>query len=301
MSRPFPTAGGRAGPVVGLVLFLLAPLSSRAADDLVALERTVLEAAKERTRLAQDWETRGREVSQLADEITRQQAQASGTRASRPVEERLQAFDRLVAQLDGFDRRLKAQQRVVAQAQARFEAAADLELARLMQKGASAPAATSRDLRARAEAVEAARGRVRSSAALDPTTRPALEITLAPEDGPLEIEAKRALLAAERQRLVEAGAALERELAVVEGRLGLKRRLVREIEAAGEGGAGLPLVMRQADDLHQALQELEGQRQRLVDGRAQLPRVLRQIDERAATLERRARELTPRNDRSPSP
>jgi chromosome segregation ATPase len=261
-----------------------------AADSLEDLERVVRETAAVRDQLQAERQSRNAEASRLADEIAELKRRAVRPRADRELERRLQSFDRIASVLDDLDRRLWAQERALAQARARFIARADAELAALTKQRAGAGATVA----SRVEAIEAARRRVRGSGADALGIRPALDIALAPEDGLSEVQAKLALLRAERQRLADAVHTLQRELAVVDARLALKRQLARDLEAATrDAGMTSALVQREMDDLLASIRELEQRRETVARDAAALPQELGQLDGRMEGLTRRARELTP--------
>jgi chromosome segregation ATPase len=275
-----------------LVLCLGAPLLSGAAESLTGLEQAVRAAAAERERLAVERQTRAAEAARLADEIAELKRRQSRPRADPELERRLQAFDRVASALDDLDRRLKAQDRTMAQARTRFEARADAELEALARERAAGGAAAT--VAARVEAIETARKRVRAASGTERGVRPALDISLAPEDGLAEVQAKHALLESERGRIAAAIGALDREDSLIEARLALKRQLAREMEAASrEVGSAMSLVQSQADELLQAVRDLERQRETLGRDRSQLSRELALIETRIEALTRRARELAP--------
>jgi chromosome segregation ATPase len=276
-----------------LVLCLGAPLLSDAAESLTGLEQAVRAAAAERERLVSERRSRAAEASRLADEIARLKRRESRPRADPELERRLQSFDRVASMLDGLDRRIKAQDRAVSHARARFEARADSELATLAREPSAGGTAAA--VAGRIEAVEAARQRVRAIPGTERGIRPPLDIALAPEDGPPEVQSKRALLESEHGRIAAAVGNLDRETAVVETRLALKRQLAREIEAASrEAGSAMPLVQREADELLLAVKDLERQRETLASDRNRLSRDLAMIETRIEALMRRARELAPK-------
>jgi chromosome segregation ATPase len=265
-----------------------APAAAQGLDDL---ERAVREAMAVRDKLAAERQPRALDASRLADEIADLKRRATRPRADRALEQRLQAFDRVASALDDLDQRIRNQERVLAQARARFMARADADLATLAQQRGGANAAA---VALRIEAIETAHRRVRADAGEARAIRRALDIALAPADGLSEVEAKLALLRSERQRLADASADLKRELAVIDTRLTLKRQLARELESATrDPGATSGLVQRELDDLLASIKELEARRETLARDADTLPQDLGQLDSRMEALTRRARQLSP--------
>lgn len=235
---------------------------SRAAT-LDDLERQIRAAVAQRQALLRE---RARLVSQaaaLADTISdAQPSGANAVRADATLERRLRAFDKVAGQLNGADRDFKTHQATILRLRGAFSIELERqtkELARLDPRTAAA----------RAAVLEAARQRVEELSAPTDTFRPLLVVRPEATDTSADLDQKLAVLAAEQARGAEALSTIARDLAVLEGRTILTRRLLDNLEAAAlTAPLDLHLVERQVGEVQQRLRELSVQRiqlQRLRD------------------------------------
>lgn len=118
--------------------------------------------------------------------------------------------------------------------------------------------------------------------------RPLLDIDIGPADfGPV-LDAKIALLQAERERGTTQSERLGAALRVLALRLETKERQAREAETARrDAGTGLPLLRRQADESKIELHELQSSRVVVQRRQGELARELAIIEQRLAEAERR--------------
>lgn len=118
--------------------------------------------------------------------------------------------------------------------------------------------------------------------------RPLLDIDLGPADVGSVLDAKIALLQAERARGTTQSERLEAALRVLTLRLETKERQAREAETARrDAGTALPLLRRQADESKIELHELQSARAVVQRRQGELARELATIEQRLAEAERR--------------
>ncbi len=277
-----------------LALAVLVPAAAAGAD-LGALERAVHAAYGDRARLVGERSERMTEASGLADEIAhRKRESGPNTRADRRLEAALKRFDRLATSLDELDRKIISDERAILALRRKFEDAANAEAARLSARAAAGPI---RDVARALATLDDSRRRVGMLAA-EPAFRPVLDVTLAPTDGPIEVEHKLLLLESERDRAHTATDRLEAEASVIAERIVLKRQLSTQLEAAVRAsGSDLTLLRREAEVVSEGLRDLSAKRDALSRQRSDLVLALAALDRRTADFKARLKELgAPKGD-----
>jgi chromosome segregation ATPase len=275
--------------LVACVLALSAGIAARA-DKLDASERELQNAVAERDRLAAERTRLGREAAPLVDAIARLKSESRGVRAGKDLEDHLRRFDRIAERLDEVDRRRLELDRTVARALRALDGEIDAALGRAAKAGKGGNAAAV-ELMARLEA-RRQRAHALAESPASQGFRPAIEVSVDPDDTPDEIRAKMQIAAAEDTRLQTDGARLASELALLDARIALKRRQASELEAARhEAGSAADLVQRQIDDAFRERRRLEARRDELEQERVKLDDARAHLTERTAELERRLRAL----------
>jgi chromosome segregation ATPase len=282
----------RAGCAFAAVIGVWTIASALDAATLVDLERALIDAVSARVGIVATRDQRIVEASLLADEIARLKARAGGAARADPVlEGRLQQFDRLSADLDQADARMREQDRLIGQLRAAFEAEADAESRRVTGERGTDPSVVA----SRLSDIDERRRRAGQLTHAGLEFRPVLDVRLAPGDAVVDIDRKLAILDAERERATSASSRLARELMVIDARETLKRQLLSSLESAlGEAPADMRVLRRQADDLTQSLRDLGRQREDLRRLRRDVQAAIDQLEERQAELQARRRGLTGR-------
>jgi chromosome segregation ATPase len=275
----------RAARPVAAVICVWTIASSLEAATLVDLERALIDAVNVRARIAATRDQRVAEASVLADEIARLKTRAgSAARADAVLESRLQQLDRLSTGLDQADARMREQDGLIGQLRAAFDAEADAESRRVTEDRGADP----RVVASRLSDVDERRRRVGQLTRMAPDFRPVLDIRVTLSDTVVDIDRKRAIVTAERERASAELGRLARELSVLDARETLKRRLLDTLESAlSEAPAEMRVLRRQMDDLTQSLRDLNRQRQDLHALRRDVDRALAQLDQRQGELQAR--------------
>lgn len=244
----------------------------------MAAERRAAE--RERTRLVA-------EAASLADAIgDLQNPLGNRARASASLERQLRQFDRLTANLDATDRKLKTYETASATLRQAFLVELDRETRQLAGQGDPRAAA------ARASELEAARRRVNDLGESSVSFRPLLVVSAAPTDTVADLDQKLAVLAAERTRGTGSIAALDRELSVLAGRAIMTRRLVDALESAARSAPqDLRLVQRQVDEVQSGLRDLNRRQLDLRRVRETFVMSLADLEKRVTECEQRRRAL----------
>lgn len=262
-----------------------APAWAASIEDLERQLRAVVEQRKAseqaRARLMTD-------AAALSEGIAALQREAGPrARASRPLEQQLRQFDRIVAQLDAADRKIKEADTAASRLRTACLAEIDREMRGL--DALQDPLASA----SRSTALEAVRRRIDELAGPRPAFRPLLIVGVAPDDTVADLDRKVAVLAAERSRGTSALTEMDRELAVLSGRVIATRHLLDELETAARGAPqDLRLVQRQVDEVQRGLHEIEQRRDDLQRVRETVVKGLADIEKRVNDCDARRRALT---------
>jgi chromosome segregation ATPase len=268
-----------------VVLLVLA--SSLPAAELRQLERRAAKAHAQHERLLGERAEQAAQALLLADEIARLKARKPSTRADRELEGQLRAFERAAGQLDELDRRIASADRQIQRAERDLGEAAAEEMAQLLRNDLPAE-----EMARQLAVLQAVRERFKDHRDPASSVRPALDIELAPTDGPNEIETKLSLLRAERERIAREMLRNQENVRLVTARLELKNDLVRELEAARrDAGLDMALLVHQAEVLRRDVDQLRARRLAHAQQKEALVRMLGGLDRRLAAAEARLNEL----------
>jgi chromosome segregation ATPase len=244
--------------------------------DVVTQRQT---SERERARLSQ-------EAAALAEVISASQAQlGTRVRAGAVLERQLRDFDRLAGRLDSVDRAIKGYDASIA----RLQGAVGAEIDKLAKALSGTDARTSA---VRAAELEAVRRRIDDLVAPPAAFRTLLVVRPAATDTVADLDQKLAVLTAEQARGTEAVNALDREVAVLDGRTIVTRTLLDDLDAtARTAPQDLRLVQRQVGEMQTRLRELDVKRRDLrrvrdavVTGLADLEQQARECRARRAAL-----------------
>lgn len=211
--------------------------------------------------------------------------QDRSTRASPALENQLRRFDRVSGLLDAIDRKHRGQEADCVRVRSALVAEIDRESRQVERTAMLRPAAS------RIVELESARRRSQDlcGAAL---VRPLLDVSAAATDTVADLDQKLALFAVERQRGVDVLSATDRELAVVEGRTMLTRRLLDQMDSLARGAPqDLRLMQRQVEQVQQNLRALDVQRAALRTRRGAFVDGLATIEKRTSECLARRRAL----------
>jgi chromosome segregation ATPase len=238
--------------ILAVIGCCLAVASRGEAATLGDLERQIRDVVTQRQTAERERARLALEAASLADAISAAQApRGTQARASTALERQLRDFDRFAGQLDAADRAIRGYDTTIGRLRRAFSAEID-RLTKELAKTDPRTAAT------RQEEWEAARRRVDESIAPAATFRPLLIVRPAVTDTVADLDQKLAVLTAEQARGADALNALDRDLAVLQGRTIVTRHLLDDLEATARGAPpDLRLVQRQVDEVQARLRDLD--------------------------------------------
>ncbi len=267
---------------LAVIVCCLVVASRGDAATLADLERQIRDVVTQRQTAERERARLVLEAASLADAISAAQApRGTPARASGALERQLRDFDRFAGQLDAADRAMKSYDATIARLRRAFSA----EIDRLTKQLANSDPRTSA---ARQEEWETARRRVDELIAPPAAFRPLLIVRPAATDTVADLDQKLAILTAEQARGADAINALDRDLAVLQGRTIVTRHLLDDLEATARGAPpDLRLVQRQVDEVQARLRDLDVKQR-------DLRRVRDAVMSGLTDLERQARECRTR-------